>query len=207
MALLRWFRALVAGLLFVPGIAAAQAPAAISADTLPLAVGDVVRIEIWLEREISGDFVVDPFGTVTLPLLGDQKVAGTPRQVVRDSLMQGYRVQLRNPAIRITFLRQVNILGQVSRPGTYLVEPNFSIAGAVAQAGGPNPLGDLNRTQVFRRNELLLDDVQVGATLNELGIVSGDQIVIGERNWFARNSTFVVSTVISVASIVIALLR
>ena len=169
--------------------------------------GDVLRIEIWREKDMSGDFLVDEDGNATLPLLGPRKVVGQPIPTLRTALIDEYRQQLRNPSITITPLRRLNVLGEVYKPGLYVVDPTVSLAEAVAMAGGATPNGSLNRVDIVRGGQTLRSRVGVGASISDADVRSGDQIVVPPRSWFARNSTFVVSTLISVTSIVIALVR
>ncbi len=187
----------------------AQAPAApvqSASGELSLRPGDVLRIEIWREVDLTGEYLVDEAGEVTLPLLGTRSVTGKNLRELRNELIEEYRVHLRNPSISIIPLRRINVLGEVARPGLYSVDPTVSLAGAVALAGGATPTGDLNRVRIIRGSEVIRERVGVGETLTTLDIHSGDQIIVDRRSWFERNSTFVVSVLLSVTSIVISLL-
>ncbi|HEU0299529.1 MAG TPA: polysaccharide biosynthesis/export family protein, partial [Longimicrobium sp.] len=66
--------------------AAADAPAAASArDTL--LPGDLVRLRVWREPDLSGDFAVDETGTVVLPRLGPTRVRGVPAGELRERIV------------------------------------------------------------------------------------------------------------------------
>jgi protein involved in polysaccharide export with SLBB domain len=180
-------------------------PAAIA--TVSLRPGDVLRIEIWREPDLTGEYLVDEVGEVTLPLLGTRRVTGQSVRDLRDTLIEEYRVHLRNPSISIIPLRRINVLGEVARPGLYSVDPTVSLAGAVALAGGATQNGDLNRVRIIRGGETIRERVGAGETLSTLDVQSGDQVIVDRRSWFERNSTFVVSMLISVTSIAISLVR
>ena len=169
--------------------------------------GDVLKIEIWREEDLSGEFLVNENGTVTLPLLGDRRVVGSTLSQVRDTLIAAYRTELRNPSISITPLRRIYVLGEVNEPGLHAVDPTVSLAGAIALAGGANQQGDLRRIRVIRDDEVLLEGVAAESALAAVDIRSGDQIFVDRRSWFERNSTFLVSTIIGVTSIVVSLVR
>ncbi|MBA2246299.1 MAG: polysaccharide biosynthesis/export family protein [Gemmatimonadota bacterium] len=203
----RHFFSLILGLLLIPAAAAAQNSAGKAPDAVTLQPGDVVRVAIWREEDLSGDFSVDETGVVTFPLLGDKQVTGIPMRQLREVLIEEYRIHLRNPSISITPLRRVNVLGEVNKPGLYEVDPTISLAGAVALAGGATASGDLNRIRVIRSGTMIRERVAAQAVLNDADIRSGDQIFIERRNWFERNSTFVVSVLLSVTSIAITLVR
>lgn len=184
-------------------LAQEQAP---PSESITLQPGDVLLVAIWREEDLSGEFTVDESGTVTLPLLGEEKVTGIPLEQLRDRLIEEYRVQLRNPSINVTPLRRIDVLGEVRQPGVYKIDPTVSLAGAVALAGGATSAGDLNRITVVRSGGLR-EQIPSGTSLNTAQLRSGDQIFVGQRGWFERNSTFVVSALLSITGIVISVLR
>ncbi len=200
-------------LLLLPGIFACLHPRAGEAQTsspapaVTLRPGDLIRIQIWREEDLSGEFLVEEDGSVTLPLIGQKQVTRIPLRQVRDSLVADYRVHLQNPAITVTPLRRIHVLGEVNKPGVYAVDPTVSLAGAVALAEGATPGGDLRKISIWRAGQVLRERVAPGETLSAVDIRSEDQIIVERRGWFERNSTFVVSALLSVTSVVISLIR
>jgi protein involved in polysaccharide export with SLBB domain len=192
--------------LFLP-VRPAVAQAANGSDAISLRPGDVIKVQIWREEDLSGEFLVDQDGLVTFPLIGEQRVEGVPLRELRLHLTEEFRKHLRNPAIEITPLRRVNVLGEVQKPGLYPIDPTVSLAGAVAIAGGATPEGDLNRILVLRGGEVLVRSVGPGVALSALDVRSGDQIFVERRGWLDRNSTVLLTTGLSmVGSIVTTLL-
>jgi protein involved in polysaccharide export with SLBB domain len=170
--------------------------------------GDVVRVEIWREKDLSGEFQVDPDGIATLPLLGDTPVTGVPMRDLRRALIEKYGVHLRNPSISVTPLRRISVLGEVNKPGVYLVDPTTTLAEAVAASGGANASGNLKNIRILRRTTgAELRHVSAETTIDQVDLRSGDQVFVEPRNWFTRNTSFVVSVVLSVTGIVISLVR
>lgn len=204
---IRMLRTVLLALLVLPTAVAAQdaapSPNSGSASLLP---GDLLRIEIWREPDLGGEFVVDSEGDVVLPLLGERAVAGIPIAELNHILSTEYRRHLRNPSIRITPLRRVYMLGEVNRPGLLTLDLTVSLAGAIALAGGINPIGDIQRITVIRDGTAINEGMLPTHQLAEMDLRSGDQILVGRRSWFDRNSTFVVSALLSVTSIVITLI-
>ncbi len=193
--------------LLAPTFVAAQpGPAGVMLPVV-LQPGDLLQIEIWREEDLSGEFLVNENGIVTLPLLGDRQVLGIALPALRDTLIAAYRVELRNPSISITPLRRVYVLGEVNEPGLHAVDPTVSLAGAVALAGGANQQGDLRRIRVIRDGQLILEGVAAETALSAVDIRSGDQIFVDRRSWFERNSNVLVSAVLGLTSIVISLIR
>lgn len=194
-------------LLILASLPAPAAPQVVPASSeLVLMPGDVLQVVIWREEDLSGEFQVDRDGVVVLPLLGERTVAGRPWGEVKDELLEGYRRELRNPSIELTPFRTVYVLGEVRLPGLYQVQPTQdNLAGAVALAGGATPQGDVTKLKVVREGTIILDGIPGEWDLAALGIRSGDQIFVARRGWFDRNSTFLVSALLSLTSIVVTL--
>ncbi|HEX6750214.1 MAG TPA: polysaccharide biosynthesis/export family protein [Longimicrobium sp.] len=188
---------------------AAQAPAAPPQTdssawaALTLQPGDLVRVTVWREPDLSGEFQVDPDGVVTLPMIGPQTVAGVPLRQLRNRLVGLYQANLRNPSINIVPLRRVNVLGEVQKPGMYPVDPTVSLAGVVAMAGGATGWGRLDRIRILRGTTVLLERADAAQTLNSAGIRSNDQIVVERRSWLDRNSATVLASGLSVLATII----
>jgi protein involved in polysaccharide export with SLBB domain len=168
--------------------------------------GDALRISVWREEDLSGEFPVDSRGKVVLPLLGERDVTRMSIAGLRDALLADYRTLLRNPSITIIPLRRVNVLGYVTKPGLYSVDPTVSLAGAIGFAGGANPEGDLRRIRILREGRVIQQRVDASAALNTVDVRSGDEIFVERRGWLERNTSLVVSTLISATGILITLL-
>ena len=194
-------------LLILASLPDPAAPQVVPASSeLVLMPGDVLQVVIWREENLSGVFQVDRDGVVVLPLLGERTVVGRPWGEVKDELLEGYRGELRNPSIELTPFRTVYVLGEVRLPGLYQVQPTHdNLAGAVALAGGATPQGDVTKLKVVREGTIVLDGIPGERGLAALGIRSGDQIFVARRGWFDRNSTFLVSALLSLTSIVVTL--
>ena len=204
MSLIRYFFILLI-------LAAAPAPAETQSvqdpEELLLMPGDILRVVVWREPDLSGDFQVDQDGTLVLPLLGKLLVTDRAWNIVKDDLMQDYLRDLRNPSIELTPFRSVYVLGEVNLPGRYNVHPtDDNLAGAVSLASGVTTDGDITNMRIVRDGVIILDGIAGEQRLSELGIRSGDQLFIGRRSWLDRNSTFLASALLSLTGIVVAIL-
>ena len=204
MSLIRYFFILLI-------LAAAPAPAETQSvqehEALLLVPGDILRVVVWREPDLSGDFQVDQDGTLVLHLLGKLLVTDRAWNIVKDDLLQDYLRDLRNPSIELTPFRNVYVLGEVNLPGRYNVHPtDDNLAGAVSLASGVTPDGDVTNMRIVRDGVIILDGIAGEQRLAELGIRSGDQLFIGRRGWLDRNSTFIASAVLSLTGIVVAIL-
>lgn len=173
-----------------------------------LRAGDVVRVAVWREEDLTGEFQVDDRGIVTLPLLGEREVAGMQGPELRDQLLEEYREYLQNPSIEVTVLRRVSILGSVNAPGLYPVDETISLTEALGLAGGVSPEGDSDDIRLFRDGDVLYDDLDRAALIGEIDIRSGDRIVVGEKGWFERNPGALIGSLIAAAAgVTVALIR
>lgn len=186
-----------------PRLLPAQQRAATPEEITALQPGDYLQVEIWREEDLGGQFRVGSDGAVTLPLIGHHQVAGIPFGVVRDTLMQAYQAQLRNPSIVLTPLRRVNVLGEVQKPGLYLVDPTVTLAGAIATAGGATPRGSLNRIRIIREGAVVREKVGAGETLGSADIRSNDQIFVDRRSWLSENLP---SVLLGIPSLILTIL-
>ena len=104
-----------------------------------LGAGDKIRVTVYNETDLSGEFQIDGTGFVRLPLVGQVKALGrTAHQLEGDvgmALSDGY---LKNPrvSIEVTTYRPFYIIGQVNRPGQYTYASNMSALDAIGMAGG-----------------------------------------------------------------------
>lgn len=104
-----------------------------------LGAGDTLRVTVFGEQQLSGDFRVDGAGKVALPLIGDVGVADrSTNEVERDiasRLSQGY---VRDPkvSVEVTTHRPFFILGEVRNPGQYPYTSGMTALSAIAAAGG-----------------------------------------------------------------------
>lgn len=194
--MLRRLFLLAALLLLAPAAGRAQS----AGDQVVLHPGDLLRVTIWREPDLSGDFQVDESGSITLPMLGVRRVANVTMSQLREGLMREYLQQLRNPSITIVPLRRVNILGEVTRPGLYPVDPTVTLLGALALAGGAGDEGDLERITLTRAGTSVRQRLSMSESLDQLDVRSGDQIVVQRRSWASRNSATVIASVVSLVT-------
>ncbi len=189
----------------------APAPAAAThADTAAAAMrlrpGDVVRLRVWREADISGDYPVDERGVVVFPMLGPRPVVDLSPETLRRQLVEDYQKYLRNPSIDVTLLRRVSVLGAVKQPGLYPVDPTMTVADALALAGGALPEGAGDHLELIRNGRQVDVKIDEATRIAELSLQSGDQIFVPERGWLARNQGVVPALITSGVSLLVTLL-
>jgi polysaccharide export outer membrane protein len=170
--------------------------------------GDRVRLKVWREPDLSGEFVVDEDGVVVFPKVGRLNVQKISTDSLKALLIARYAESLRSPSVEVTVLRKLNVLGAVKNPGLYYVDPTTTVADALALAGGVSPDGKQNSFELLRDGKRLPVELTRDSRLADSPLQSGDQLRVPERGWVARNPGVVVSAgVTAVALIVAALIR
>jgi protein involved in polysaccharide export with SLBB domain len=166
--------------------------------------GDVVRLRIWREPDLSGEFPVDESGTAVFPKIGPTKVGSITADSLRTMLVATYSQYLRDPAIEVTFLRRVTILGAVNHPGIYPVDPTMTVHDAFALAGGTLATGSAKHFKLRRNGKEIDVDFSQDTPIGRTSIRSGDELYVPERSWFARNGIYVIGAAITATAIVVS---
>lgn len=193
-------------LMLVQDATAQTAPTAKASRIDSLRVGDVIKLRIWREEDMSGEFPVSETGVVVFPKIGSRKVTGQPTAELKASIIAEFEKYLRNPSIEITFLRRVNVLGAVNEPGVYSLDETMTVAHALALAGGARPDGRVDQVELIRDGEKLVGKISQRTRLADLPIQSGDQLFVPERGWIARNTGLVAALLSGIVSVTIALI-
>jgi protein involved in polysaccharide export with SLBB domain len=104
-----------------------------------LQAGEKIRVTVFGENSLSGEYQIDPSGFISLPLAGTVKAAGlTQNDLAREleaNLRSGY---LKDPKVTVSILefRPFFILGEVEKPGSYPYSSGLNVMSAIATAGG-----------------------------------------------------------------------
>lgn len=146
-----------------------------------LGTGDQIRISVFGQPDLSGQFVVDGTGSIAMPLIGTIQAQGKStselEQTIYDRLIDGY---VRDPQVSAEVInyRPFYILGEVANPGEYPYTNNLTVLNAVASAGGFTYRA--NKRVVFIKS--VDTNQEVSVTLDSTATVQpGDTIRIGER--------------------------
>jgi polysaccharide export outer membrane protein len=166
-----------------PAAAAAAPPPAVAAvePDYQLGSGDKVRVTVYGEESLSGEFFVTGSGMVSLPLIGEVRAAGLSvrqfQEAVQNALSDGYLKEPRVSAEVLNF-RPYYILGEVSKPGTYPYISGLTVLNAVATAGGFTYRADKGKVFIKRNGESEEHKVPLDPSTTA---APGDTIRIGER--------------------------
>lgn len=146
-----------------------------------LGSGDRLRVIVFGEDTLSGEYTVDGSGAVSLPLIGEVAADGRTlrefQRAVEASLREGYLNDPRVSAEVLNF-RPYYILGEVGSPGEYPFTSGLTVINAVATAGGFSYRANTRR--VFIKRAGSDREVEYPLTVNT-PVQPGDTIRIGER--------------------------
>lgn len=118
--------------------------------------GDQLRVNVWRDEELSGEFRVRPDGTFTLPLMGDFKASGRTTTQLQQEIAQRLGKFVRPEQAKVTVaVLAVNsyrfaVAGNVEKPGVYTMPYYVTVLEAVAMAGGPNRFAAPGRSKILR---------------------------------------------------------
>ena len=143
-----------------------------------LGAGDKLRLTVFGESDLSGEFTIDGSGFARLPLIGQVRASGYTSQqleaVIGSALAQGY---LKSPrvSVEVVTYRPFYIIGAVNRPGQYAYVDHMNALTAVALAGGFT--NGAVESVVFVRREGSNQEVEVPAD-RTTGIYPGDVVKV-----------------------------
>jgi len=167
--------------------------------------GDVVRLRVWREGDLTGDFLVDQHFLVTLPLIGELDVRGETELSLRARVRSMMRRELRNPSIQLVVLKRVRVLGGVIEPGILYLDATMSVADALALAGGRTSDASEGKVTLRRNGQVIETDIFEDMRLADLAVQTGDELLVPEKAWLDRNLTPVVTGLTATLGLVIAI--
>lgn len=146
-----------------------------------LGAGDKLRLNVFNEQDLSGEFAVNANGSLSLPLIGDIPVVGKQvdevATLIQQKLAEGY---VREPkvSIEITTYRPFFILGEVRQPGQYAYAAGMTVTNAIALAQGFTPRAVQGTVMIRRAGSSSEEAYKIAPGLR---VWPGDTIRINER--------------------------
>ena len=169
----------------------AQTPAPPRSDTVPqrslgaLRPGDVLKIVVFRDKELSNEYQIDAHGFMQIPGLGVIQAAGLSPTAVTDRLRDALIERgFARPEISVQPLIRVSVLGEVRLPQVYRVDPGTNLLQLLPVAGGPTDRAKLKDTRVIRDGQAFRVDMESGLNGGAAGRVvlySNDVVVVGRK--------------------------
>ena len=118
---------------------------------------DVLAINVWKEPDISRNLPVRPDGRISLPLVGELQASGLTASQLQDVIAKKLKDYISNPQVNVIVQevrsRSFNIVGKVSKPGSYDLAKPMAVLDAIALAGGFLDFAKVSKIYVLRRME------------------------------------------------------
>lgn len=146
-----------------------------------LGTGDKIKVTVFNETDLSGEFDIDSTGMLAMPLVGQIQAANlTQRQLstsIQQRLAEGY---LKDPKVSVEVMnyRPFFILGEVMKPGSYPYVNGMTVVNAVALAGGYTYRGEPKDITVVRASDPARTEQKVGETGT---VLPGDIVRVPEK--------------------------
>ena len=173
--------------------------------------GDALKVLVFRNVELSGEYVIDSRGMVQIPGLGEIQAGGQDPTSVK-SRLQAALVErgFSAPEVAVQPLVRVSVIGAVAKPSLYAVEPGPSLIQLLTLAGGPLESADLRRTRVIREGRAFvvnLESALSGSGSGRVVLYSNDVVVVPKKGGLTReNLSFLfggVTVLLSVINVVL----
>ena len=146
----------VAGLGFLCAVAASAQNAQSPRDAYLVNPGDVLAVIVWKEEDLQREVIVRPDGMFSFPLAGEIRAQGRSVEQIRAAIAQSLSRYIPDPVVTVSTQQilgnKVYVIGQVNRPGEFVVNPQVDVMQALSLAGGTTPFADLNSIRILRRS-------------------------------------------------------
>lgn len=141
-----------------------------------VATGDILTVDIFQAEKLSKDYMVDPAGNITMPLLGAVPATGKSVPDLRRDIARRLSAQyMNNPDVSVTIKESTNRLltidGSVRQPGQFPVTGSLTLVQAVALARGTDENANPRRIGIFR----MVDGKRMAAAFDLTSIRRGEE--------------------------------
>lgn len=145
-----------------------------------LGPGDQLRVTVFNEPSLTGQYQVSDQGAIAYPLVGAITAAGRTLPEFSQELQTALQAYVRQPnvSVEVSNYRPFFILGEVQRPGTYPYSAHLTVLNAVATAGGFTYRANEGRVYIKHASE---SEERAYRLNNSTPVLPGDTIRIGQR--------------------------
>ena len=153
----------------------------VSGPQLRLSAGDKVRVTVFGEDKLSGEYQLDTAGFLSLPLAGTIEAAGLTKPELEQALTAKLKGEyLRNPKVTVDVVafRPFFILGEVQRPGEYPYRSGLNVLSAIAIGGGVSYRANNSTVLIQRSGTTEMTEYPQSPTIP---VLPGDVVRVPER--------------------------
>ena len=144
--------------------------------------GDKIKLVVYGEDKMSGDYEIDANGLIQVPLLGAVRVGGMSKKEIESTISSRLRASqiLLNPIVTVDVAssRPIYVMGEVEKPGEYTYRNGLNVLSAVAVAGGFTYRASKSKVLVKRAGEKGLTEYRLTP---DIPVNPGDIVSVPER--------------------------
>jgi len=151
--------------------------------------GDTLDIAVWMEPEMTKTVLVRPDGKIAFPLVGELIAGGRTVAQVRMDIEARLKTYIPEPVVTVSINdikgNTVYVIGQVSKPGAYIMNPRLNVLQILSLAGGTTPYAAVNDIMVIRREgasqkvfPFKYGEVSKGRALDQNILLDGGDVVV-----------------------------
>jgi polysaccharide export outer membrane protein len=172
------------------GLPALAARAQSAAGDYKMHAGDKINISVWKETEMQRPIVIRPDGKISFPLAGEIQAAGRTADDVRVDIESRLKKFIPEPVVTVSIDEangnRIFVIGQVTRAGMYVMNPQLNVLQALSLAGGTTPFAKLDDIIVIRGTgaaqtslPFRYSQVSTGKSLGQnIPLEAGDVVVV-----------------------------
>ena len=138
-----------------PAAAQPASGLAVNDDSYVIGVDDVLAINVWKEAEISRSVPVRSDGKISLPLVGEVQAGGKTPKDLKADITEKLKSYISEPEVTVIVQemrsKKFNIMGQVSRPGSYPLTSSMTVLDGLALSGGFRDFAKKKAIYVLRK--------------------------------------------------------
>ena len=161
-----------------------------ASDTYLMQPGDVLEVSVWGEDYLEREVAIQPDGMISFPLVGVLPAAGGDVRQLQEKVAERLSQYIPDPVVTVSIKdirgNRIYVIGQVQRPGHFVMNPTIDVMQALALAGGTTPFAEVNDIRILRRSggqltsiRFRYGDVEKGRDLEQNIILqSGDVIIV-----------------------------
>ena len=136
---------------------------------------DIIEISVWKSPDLSTGMIVRPDGMISLPLIGEIKAMGRTAKELKEVIEQKLGEYKQDPVVSV-IVREANsqsiyIMGEIFKPGKYLLRSETRILQAISLAGGFTPGANKDNIIILRKSLANPEGKRIRVKYND--IISG----------------------------------
>lgn len=119
-----------------------------------LHAGDKLQVSVWKELDLQRTLIIRPDGKFSFPLTGEVHAAGRTPDDIRADIEGRLKKYIPEPVVTVTVEdvagNRVYVIGQVKKPGAFVMNPRLNVLQALSLAEGATPFAKLDDILVIR---------------------------------------------------------